>query len=339
MNITIPYYEDNTRISNSSLGWFKISPRYFKDKLDGKIQDEKVPAFETGTMIHMYILQPDEFWDNYVILDYETPKSKEQRIFCETYAHSTELDHDLRLLEAFNSAYRANGKSDNKKLLEAKEIALKYESYIKYLDIQNKTVISYADLTRLRNISDSINNHKKAKELLTNIPSLYESNNEFHINWDYSVKVADNNFILPCKSLLDRLVINHKEKLIRLIDLKTTSDISNFNIKSFWKFDYGRQLAFYKLAIRWYFENELKLNFDEYTIEYYIIAIETINNNEIRVFKIHEDIINNSTVDISQIMTEINWHIQNNLWDHRIDYYKGDGSEVITLYDNKGEIQ
>jgi hypothetical protein len=338
MNITIPYYEDNTRISNSSLGWFKISPRYFKDKLDGKVQDEKVPVFETGTMIHMYILQPDEFWDNYVILNYETPKSKEQRIFCETYAHSTELDHDLRLLEAFNSAYRANGKSDNKKLLEAKEIALKYESYIKYLDIQNKTVISYADLTKLRNISDSINNHKKAKELLTNIPSLYESNNEFHINWDYSVKVADNNFILPCKSLLDRLVINHKEKLIRLIDLKTTSDISNFNIKSFWKFDYGRQLAFYKLAIRWYFKNELKLNFDEYTIEYYIIAIETINNNEIRVFKIHEDIINNSTVDISQIMTEINWHIQNNLWDHRIDYYKGDGSEVITLYDNKGEV-
>ena len=25
------YYSDNTRISNSSLGWFKISPRYFRD--------------------------------------------------------------------------------------------------------------------------------------------------------------------------------------------------------------------------------------------------------------------------------------------------------------------
>ena len=37
MDISIPYYEDNSRVSNSAIGWFiKRGPRYFRDMLDGK---------------------------------------------------------------------------------------------------------------------------------------------------------------------------------------------------------------------------------------------------------------------------------------------------------------
>ena len=33
----IPYYEDNTRISNSAIGWFlNKGPAYFRNMLDGK---------------------------------------------------------------------------------------------------------------------------------------------------------------------------------------------------------------------------------------------------------------------------------------------------------------
>ena len=60
MNIEIPYYEDNTRISNSNIGWFlNKGPRYLKAMLDGKEEGLKLPQLEKGTMIHEYILQPD----------------------------------------------------------------------------------------------------------------------------------------------------------------------------------------------------------------------------------------------------------------------------------------
>ena len=37
MDISIPYYEDLTRISNSNIGWFlKKGPKYLKEMLDGK---------------------------------------------------------------------------------------------------------------------------------------------------------------------------------------------------------------------------------------------------------------------------------------------------------------
>ena len=37
MEIIIPYYEDNTRISNSAIGWFlNKGPQYLRDMLDNK---------------------------------------------------------------------------------------------------------------------------------------------------------------------------------------------------------------------------------------------------------------------------------------------------------------
>ena len=87
MIIDKPYYEDNTRISNSSIGWFlKKGPLYFRNMLDGKEEGLKLPQLEKGTMIHEYILQPDEFWNDYVILEYEVPKVKQQKDFCDWYS-------------------------------------------------------------------------------------------------------------------------------------------------------------------------------------------------------------------------------------------------------------
>ena len=62
MVIDVPYYSDNTRISNSAIGWFlKKGPKYLRDMLDGKEKGLELPQLERGTMIHEYILQPEEF--------------------------------------------------------------------------------------------------------------------------------------------------------------------------------------------------------------------------------------------------------------------------------------
>ena len=54
--------------------------------LDGKEEGLKLPQLEKGTMIHEYILQPDEFWNDYAILEYEVPKVKQQKDFCDWYS-------------------------------------------------------------------------------------------------------------------------------------------------------------------------------------------------------------------------------------------------------------
>ena len=325
MIIDKPYYEDNTRISNSAIGWFlKKGPRFYRDMIDGKEEGLKLPQLERGTMIHEYILQPEDFWNDYVILDYEVPKVKQQKDFCEIYANSLELIEDDKKIAAYKSAY-SNSKSSEIVLKEATELCNRYADYIKALQSKkdNRKVISFADLNMLKNIKNNIDNHKKAKELLEDIPGV-ESHNEFHINWELPV----DDWIAPCKSLLDRCIFDHINKKITLI-LKTTSDVYNF-AHSVETFDYYRQIAFYLCAITWYMIEELNLNPDDYDLEAYIIAVQTNGNNEVRVFNMfnEEELLNRKNI-IAKTLTEISYHINSGNWEHTRKYYENDGIEEL----------
>lgn len=330
MDTSIPYYEDLTRISNSNIGWFlKKGPRYLKEMFDGK-EGLKASFLDKGTMIHEYILQPEEFWKDYIILDFAVPKVKQQKDLLEFYANTKMVDplasEDDILLMSYNSAY-SNNKSIDKRIQEAKELVELYQNYIEYFrNKDSKKVISFADLNMLKAIKKNMEEHKKANELLFNYPETFEVHNEFHINWEYpnASSLGD----LPCKSLLDRVMIDHTNKKIILVDIKTTADVYNFK-HSVEEFDYCRQLAYYWLAIHWYFKNELKLNIEEYEYETYIVAVQSHDGYEVRVFKFNPKAIEERLVTIDYAIKRIAWHKNNNLWDHMKEYYDEDGAEII----------
>lgn len=328
MDITIPYYEDNTRVSNSNIGQFlNKGPRYLRDLLDGKEEGLKGPCLDKGTMIHEYILQPNDFWGDYVINDYETPKVKQQKDFCIAYANSLELIENDKLISAYRSAY-SNTKPDENVVLEATKLVEKYKDYIKALKDQadNRKIISFADLNMLKNIESNLKEHKKANKILFDFPSTFEAHNEFHINWEFpnASEYGD----LPCKSLLDRVMIDHVNKKIVLVDLKTTADVYNF-AHSVDTFDYKRQLAYYWMAIHWYFLNELKLEIADYDYETYIIAIQSNGSNEVKVFKFKPESLEERIPTICDAVRRIAWHINTNNWDHVKEYYEGDGTEEL----------
>jgi hypothetical protein len=330
MDISIPYYEDLTRISNSNIGWFlKKGPRYLKEMLDGK-EGLKASFLDKGTMIHEYILQPEEFWKDYIILDFAVPKVKQQKDLLEFYSTARLVDpfasEDDILIMSYEAAYN-NNKSKEKKIQEAKELVELYQNYIEYFrNKDSKKVISFADLNMLKAIKKNMEDHKKANELLFNYPETFEVHNEFHINWEYpnASSLGD----LPCKSLLDRVMIDHTNKKIILVDIKTTADVYNFK-HSVEEFDYCRQLAYYWLAIHWYFKNELKLNIEEYEYETYIVAVQSHDGYEVRVFKFNPKAIEERLVTIDYAIKRIAWHKNNNLWDHMKEYYDEDGAEII----------
>lgn len=338
MIIDKPYYEDNTRISNSSIGWFlKKGPLYFRNMLDGKEEGLKLPQLEKGTMIHEYILQPDEFWNDYTILEYEVPKVKQQKEFCDWYATLKTTDpledDDKLLLDSYNKAY-SNKLSEDAKLSIAKDFALRYDEYIKSKSLKNnKKAISFADLNMLKTIKSNIEKHKKANELLTNTSGV-ESHNEFHINWTFPIKTdslkMDENktWYAPCKSLLDRCIFDHVNKKIILIDLKTTSDVYNFK-HSVEEFDYYRQIAYYLLAITWYMKDQ-DIDISDYDCEAYIIAIQTNGNYEVRVFNMFNETELDSRKDtIISALSELSYHYQTNNWEHTRSYYEGNGTEEL----------
>lgn len=323
MKIEIPYYEDNTRISNSAIGWFlKKGPRYLKDMLDGKEEGISAKYLDKGTMIHMYLLQPEEFWSNYMIIDYEKPKTAQQLAFCEAYFSSTEIVEEDKLINAYKASYSGNNMSKDAMLKKAKELQLKFAEYIEFLDKnQTYTVISFADLNMLKNIKKNIDSHIKANELLTDQPGV-ECHNEFHINWEAEKQGVS------CKSLLDRVKIDHANKKITLIDLKTTADVYNFK-HSVEEYDYYRQIAFYILALTWYMKDE-GYNIEDYDLEAYIVAIQSNGNNEVRVFNMlnEQELLARKDL-IADALTEISYHYQTGNWDHTREYYENNGTESL----------
>lgn len=325
MEVITPYYEDYSRVSNSAIGWFvKKGPQYFKDMLDGKEEGLSGSFLERGTMIHMYILEPEEFWHNYIILDFDTPKVKQQKDFCEHYANSLEFLEDTKLLAAYNFSY-SNSKTIEQKLSIATELKKTYAKYIEYLELQNlgKKIISFSDLTMLKKIKENINNHVAANLLLTDDANC-ENCNEFHINWEKND--------IPCKSLVDRIKIDIANKKLTIIDLKTTSDIYNFK-HSVEEYDYYRQIQFYINAAKYYLINEKGITLEDiekWTIEAYIVAVQTNGNNEVKVFNMlnKEELLKRENL-INKTLSEISYHIQTGNWEHTRNYYENEGIEEL----------
>lgn len=324
MKIEIPYYEDNTRISNSAIGWYlNKGPRYLRDMLDGKEEGLKLPQLEKGTMIHEYILQPEIFWNDYEIADYKVPTTEKQKEFCRLVNESLELLQDDKLSKAYKQVYVTDKMSDEIILVKAKKMYDEYKSYIDSLSKTSKKTITWSDYRMLEQIKKNIAEHKAAVELLDNQD--YECHNEFHINWEYHIKETD--YTMLCKSLLDRVKIDHVNKRVILIDLKTTSTIYDFK-HSVDSFDYYRQMAYYILALTWYFK-DLGFDIENYDVEVYIIAIST-QTYEIRVFNmLDEQVLSNKARVIVSVLSDLSYNFKNNLWDHTREYYEGPGIEQL----------
>lgn len=323
MDLSIPYYEDNTRISNSAIGWFlKNGPIYLHEKLTGKIPEEKYSFLEKGTMIHEYILQPELFDKDYIVFNGTKPSSDNQDKFCKELINSTEIEPDKALLTAYKASYSIIGKSDEKMLSEAKKLAKNLNDYIEALN-DGRTIISNYDLLKCKNVFYNIKDHKFASKIINTKDDKWEEYHEFHINWEYNG--------IPCKSLLDCVKFNFKESIVELIDLKTTTNLWKFQT-SIEKYDYLRQLCFYKEAIKWYLENIRGEYFDDWTIDYYIIAIDSTSKSDIRVFKFDPYVVNSRLHIIQKALENISWHTINNKWEHSKEYYLSDGCETLSEF-------
>lgn len=327
MDISIPYYEDKTRISNSNIGWFlNKGPAFLHKMLTEDVPEEKNSVLERGTMIHEYILQPDEFQKDYVVWDKEKPSSAQQEKFCQELANSVEIEPDKASISAYKASYTTKGMSDKACLEKALEIEKRLKDYISFLRCHdNRIMITPYDYMMLEKIEQNIRSHKLASHLIKVDEGVW-TRHEFHINWEY--ETLDQG-IIKCKSLLDGLTIDFKNKKITIYDLKTTAKLWHFE-DSMTTYDYCRQLMYYKMAVEWYMSNELD-TYDDWKFEFYIIGIDTTNDYAIRVFKIDFANIAEREFTIIQALNDITWHQRTDQWEHSRAYYEGDGSETLNL--------
>lgn len=341
---------DYSGISASSLNWLDISPLYFKKKLDKEIVDVETKATELGTQLHMYLLEPNEFNNAYLYLNFDKPRSELQKEFCETCVeikNSKEEISDLELkssdiaVPAYKASYNTAKKSEEKVKEEALDLYLKLKPYITYLSEKDKYkgIISHSNLSYVREAKRCVNSHDKASSLIYENTNeyVYDSDiysaNELRIYWEHpEFKINEKPLVL--KSIIDRLYINHKEKLIQLIDVKTSGKLYIFGQK-FEDYNYKRQMAFYWRAIEYLFEKIFPTkNINEYRKETYIVALQTPDvikkvPIECNVIKIKDDTVNKGRKEVDEYLSTLIWHFENDEWNHSMSYYENEGIDLI----------
>ena len=333
MDLSIPYYEDRSRISNSNIGWFlNKGPAFLHKMLTEPPPEDSTTAMERGTMIHEYILQPEEFQKDYIVWNKSRPTSAQQEKFCQALAFSTEIEPNRAILSAYKEAYSTRGKSDDLMLSEGLKIASTLKDYIDFLKANDgRKMINPWDVKMLEKIKDNIRSHKLAGflvnsagiiDLTHDVPHKFSRNHEFHINWEWGD--------VKCKSLLDSVGFDIDFRRCVIMDLKTTAKLWHFE-DSIDMYDYCRQLMYYTMAARWYIDNELKDDSTKWSFKYYIIGIDTTGTYEIRVFKVEEHMVHSRSAIIQNALTDIAWHQRTGNWEHSREYYEGDGSESLNL--------
>ena len=327
------------RISASALGYFKVDPLYFKNYID-RLLDEDTPKYmELGVQLHMYLLEPEEFQKNYTYLDVTKPRGANQIEFCEIIANSKLTEIEDKATTAYRLVYNLKGKSESKIKQEAYDLWFKLRDYVEYLQKTKlfKDILSNSTFKYLTEVKYQAENHIKVKELLYDSNSIIDTGDVFTANeqlilWEHpTIMYKGSKLVL--KSFLDRLVVDHTNKVIKLIDLKTSSNLHDFR-HSYDEYRYQRQMAFYWGAVDYFFKNKFTdKDINEYTKETYIVGIQTPNFQKdypirCKVFPVSNEDIQDGHNEVEEILNDIKWHMDSNKWAHSRSYYENNGLET-----------
>jgi hypothetical protein len=139
--------ENNDVLSPSSLITLHKSPKHFYYKHILKIKEEPTDAMLEGTMFHHAVLEPESFFDKYVVLD-----SKDNYL-------STIDDVKSRIVELGAKPVKGKKEDLEKQLLELDPNAKLYSNYINDLAKSNKVFVNEDQYTRAKSIIEEISNN------------------------------------------------------------------------------------------------------------------------------------------------------------------------------------
>jgi len=142
-----------------------------------------------------------------------------------------------------NHKYQPNWKDETK----IESICEYYDYFNDLIVSDSKHVITIKDLNLIDTL---VNNFIDQFEYIFNRESIDNNPNiEIYYQKPIYFKFKDQD----CKALIDILIHNKITNEITIIDIKTTSDLTSEFVKSYYKFGYNYQMAFYKKAVEYYY--------------------------------------------------------------------------------------
>ena len=188
-------------------------------------------------------------------------------------------DHTSKILDSCNDHnYQPNWKTETRiaKIVEAWE----YWEDIKAAE--GKVVLSQEENDLISQIVMSIRTNPATSKYS-------ETSKDVEILNQLAIYFTYNN--VDCKALLDRVIIDHKNKTVQPIDFKTMGDQTLYFPKSLRQRRYDIQAAFYTEALKYFIERDDKTLQDYKILPFKFIVESTINPGNPLVFTCSSELL------------------------------------------------
>lgn len=322
-------YFDIKAVSNSSLNYIDPesggNPRLFRKFLDGQLEEKASKSFEIGTLIHEELLEPGKI----DIVPDNVPGPKTQDIIDSLFERLYGMVEDeeiegLNLDTLQEETWAAVIPPDfyPKYTLQTKinRVVREGGDYWKALFTnRGKKIVDPATWHIVQGCVESIKMHEVANELIIGkgFNQFDEAFAETEITFDIQWSAPDEAEVtVPIKAKLDRILMDHKEKTITLVDLKTTAKPLGRFEETVAIYHYYRQLAWYQMC--------LHTAYPDYTVnECYIVAVQTNKEYPCDVFKIDASYIKAGIDEYERHLDRIAFHMARSNWGNSMETQLG----------------
>ena len=337
-----------------------FNPRVLKKALDGNREDDEKRHFRIGGAIDMILTQGMEaFREHYFVAPKSRPSGM-MGIFIDSLPLTVD---DKSPEEDYQEAYDIAGyKWPIASVISSLWKNDDYKSYFLSRKLAlEKTVLTYDEFEEVMHAQKELLNSPFTRE--------YFINNDPDIEIIYQLPIYFEVEGLPCKGLLDGIIINHKKKTIEPFDVKTIGKpISKFKF-SYLDYGYYLQAAWYYTGLEYLIHHDNWKVIGDVTIPEYawvgnkldeinkkfsklwdykllpfkFVVTETkpFYQNPAQIFEVPLDqmqkawtggMSNDRYYDgLNELITKYKWHLEKNYWDMSMDLYLQNGTTQLNL--------
>jgi len=327
--------------SSSSLKMFSQDRRkYYKRYYMGEhVEEPDTKATLMGKLVETVLLEPHLFDEKFYMSTCESAPTGLMLTFVEclykyTEAHTNEKGIVTKdFLDICKEAYSESGFKISLDAVLKKFIDSENEAYYKEIRAVRRkglSVVTTQDVTNAEKIVEELKNNFATRGVIElETDDRYEVFNQFPIE---GYKVDGLSF----KSLIDKIVVDHKEKTIQIFDLKCVWSVENFYEEYYL---YRRAYIQAYLYHRSIFNSENGIfPFDHEEYEVLIprfIVCDSINYNNPLIYKLsvqdmdmayegfkHE---NKTYPGVKKLIKELLWHKTMDVWNISMENYLSEG--------------
>ena len=308
-------------------------------------KDEDTSYFRKGSAVDCLLTEPTEFDERYVLCTVESPGGMMGE-FIKTYIHFTkeatnskECSEDTYTEEEIRQAsYQDSGFKTKYETVIKKFEVPEIQEYVKFtIENKDKTLLSREEMTQTINMVNMLQQSPITEEYFKADHDLRETKNQLKFEMSWVTKSGKEYTI---RGMLDKVIVNHKDKTVQAIDIKTTGKPVYSFPNSYIKYAYYRQAAIYQYFILNNFMDQINTN--EYEVlPFKFIVAETACNNKPLVFEVSDqdlEIGMNGGISkssgkrmkgVSELIEEVEWHQETGEWEIKKEVQDNGGILIL----------